>query len=419
MKNPNVVFDISVLGTGFYLNRARTGIFRVVENLASQLVYSSEINLSLTAAESLIHKIQCYKYLQSNPDFVAARDPVLETNRFEDWLCPYYPNPGVRTILSRLKGKSIAILSRLYPGINSILPEKVDIFHSPFHPLPRQVIKNRSIKKFITVYDLIPVLFPQYFEFKETSFIERLLKSCQDDCWITTISESTKADICNYHQIDESRIIVAYPAASEIFHKSNSVSQLEEIKLKYQIPAQPYILSLSTLEPRKNVEHVIRSFAKLIQENQLNDLCLVLVGARGWNYQQIFETISNFDNVKNRIIVTGYVDDKDLAAIYSNALMFVYPSLYEGFGLPPLEAMQCGIPVITSNTSSLPEVVGTAGLMVDPTDEDQLCQQMLNVYSDSNLHKTLSEKSLLQAKKFSWKECQEKTVTGYLKAMAE
>ena len=187
-------------------------------------------------------------------------------------------------------------------------------------------------------------------------------------------------------------------------------------RLKTQrIPAGRYVLSVCTLEPRKNLAHLIRCFAQLIQQERLPDLHLVLVGNLGWKYESIFAELTAAEGVRERIIITGYVADEDMAALYSGSLFFAYPSLYEGFGLPPLEAMQCGVPVITSNTSSLPEVVGDAGIMVSPQDGDALCQAMLRlVIRHGNLRKAaLAEKSLKQAAQFSWAKCAEQTLNAY------
>ena len=143
----------------------------------------------------------------------------------------------------------------------------------------------------------------------------------------------------------------------------------------------------------------------------------MLVGNKGWDYDDIFESIEGAKQVKNRIILTGFADDEDLAPIYSNALAFCYMSYYEGFGLPPLEAMQCGTPVITSNTSSLPEVVDDAGIMLHPTDDDGLTQAMLNFYKDENLRDRYVQKSLARARQFSWKKCAQQTINAYHIAM--
>ena len=157
----------------------------------------------------------------------------------------------------------------------------------------------------------------------------------------------------------------------------------------------------------------IKCFSRLAQDNALNDLSLVLVGTKGWAFDPIFKEIAANPKIRDRIIVTGYVDDKYLAPLYSGAMMFVYPSFYEGFGLPPLEAMQCGVPVITSNTSSLPEVVGKAGIMIDPEDADALCQAMLTIYDSTEVRQKMSADSLAQASKFSWQKCAEQTINAY------
>jgi glycosyltransferase involved in cell wall biosynthesis len=141
------------------------------------------------------------------------------------------------------------------------------------------------------------------------------------------------------------------------------------------------------------------------------------VGKRGQGYENILAHASIGEQLQERVIFTGRVDDEDLAALYSGALCFTFMSYYEGFGLPPLEAMQCGVPVITSNTSSLPEVVGDAGITVNPKDEDALCQAMLGVYRDEHLRAEMARKSLVQAAKFSWDKCVVQTVQGYQKAL--
>jgi glycosyltransferase involved in cell wall biosynthesis len=171
------------------------------------------------------------------------------------------------------------------------------------------------------------------------------------------------------------------------------------------------------MERRKNVEQVIKCFSRLVHEEGIKDLRLVLVGAQGLGYEGILNAIASFDIPRDSIVLTGYVADEDLAALYSGASGFIYLSLYEGFGLPPLEAMQCGTPVITSNTSSLPEVVGEAGIMVDPTDEDAICQSLLDVYRDAGLRAQMSRDSLDRARQFSWDRCVRETIAAYKTAL--
>jgi glycosyltransferase involved in cell wall biosynthesis len=144
---------------------------------------------------------------------------------------------------------------------------------------------------------------------------------------------------------------------------------------------------------------------------------LVLVGNLGWKYESIFSELTATEGLRDRIIITGYVSNEDLAALYSDALFFVFPSLYKGFGLPPLEAMQCGVPVITSNTSSLPEVVGDAGIMVNPNDADALCQAMLNIHGNPLLRAQLSSNALERSKQFSWRKSANETIKAYKTAL--
>jgi glycosyltransferase involved in cell wall biosynthesis len=215
-------------------------------------------------------------------------------------------------------------------------------------------------------------------------------------------------------------VFVTPLAASDNFYPCADPKELSSVRAKYGIPTDAiYFLGLSTLEPRKNIDQLIRCFARLVSDQGLKDLRLVLVGAKGWDYNKIFEAISSLEISKDHIILTGYVAEEDLAALYSGALAFVYLSLYEGFGLPPLEAMQSGTPVITSNTSSLPEVVGNAGIMLDPLDADAICQSMLEVYRNGALRAEMTRKSLERAMLFSWTKCVRESVSAYRSALAE
>ncbi len=204
-----------------------------------------------------------------------------------------------------------------------------------------------------------------------------------------------------------------WPLQRSILSREQSEKNSQYLK-KYNIPTESkHLLSVSTLEPRKNIERTIRAFLTLIQQEHINDLNLVLVGTKGWQFDGIFEEIKSNPALKKRIITTGFVTDEDLAALYSSAIGFVYPSIYEGFGLPPLEAMQCGTPVISSTKSSIPEVVGDAGILVEPTDETAISAAMLNFYQNENLRNELSKKALLQAAKFSWQRFTDEHIRIY------
>lgn len=432
-----VIYDISVLGQGHLHLRARTGIFRVVENIAEGLANSKECDLSFCTTQYFQLLDAALDYLQSNPKLTGI--PLLHSSFdriFYRKLAEVYHLVGVQAQAQEVAGKAEDKLfldelkTNVANGLNaissywsSIAPdslEGVDIFHSPYDEIPASVKTANNLQIFLTIYDLIPILHPQFVLDERVSFLHKktLANISHNDC-ITCISHSTKNDLCNYLNIDESRVFVTHLAAEpSIFYPCRDAAKLASTRSKYGIPDAAYILSLGTLEPRKNLDGAIRSFAQLIEEQNIKDLYLVLVGTPGWKYEKIMEEVSKKNFLKERIIFTGYVPESDLAALYSSALAFVYPSFYEGFGLPPLEAMQCGVPVITSNTSSLPEVVGEAGIMVDPTDTDALCHSMLEIYNNSSLRASMSLKSLAQAKLFSWQRCTQETIAAYRTALS-
>jgi glycosyltransferase involved in cell wall biosynthesis len=426
-----ILYDIHVLGIGYHYPRARTGVFRVVENIAHGLRKSKACKLTFCNSTNHPRNIQnSIDYLAANPELGGISFPIENWefrkspqeiwNKLTTQIDKTTPPQKIPLKVARkLVDLSSTGINSFYDPIELNSLKNADIYHSPFEAIPNQVRKKKGIHKFLSIMDLIPILYPNFFEFCEETPVQKAIDGLDSESWALCISHSTKDDLCNYSKlIDPSRVFVTHLAASNLFYQCNDSQKLELIRKKYQIPDVPYILSLSTLEPRKNIEHTIRCFAELIQQEKIQDLCLVLVGTKGWNYDTIFSEITNNPTLKKRIIVTGYVADEDLAALYSGAMAFVYPSFYEGFGLPPLEAMQCGVPVITSNTSSLPEVVGDAGIMLAPKDVDGLCQSLQKLYYDSSLRKSMSEKSLAQAQKFSWERCTQETIAAYKMAVS-
>lgn len=432
-----VIYDISVLGQGHLHLRARTGIFRVVESIAEGLTSSKECDLLFSVTQYFQLLDASLDYLESHPKL--AKVPLLHSSFpriFYKKLLDTYNLVGCQTKINEASnlGEDKLLLNAVKSNLENTLRmmggysntidssnlEEVDIFHSPYDEIPASVQKANKVQAFLTIYDLIPILYPQFLLSEQIPLLyKKTLASIAGKDWVTCISHSTKNDLCNYLNIDESRVFVTHLAAEpSIFYPCRDAAKLASTRIKYSIPDAPYILSLGTLEPRKNLDGAIRSFAKLIEEQNIKDLYLVLVGTPGWKYDKIMEEVSKKNFLKERIIFTGYVPESDLAALYSSALAFVYPSFYEGFGLPPLEAMQCGVPVITSNTSSLPEVVGEAGIMVDPKDTDALCHSMLEIYNKSSLRESMSLKSLAQAKLFSWERCTQETIAAYRTALS-
>lgn len=411
-----VILDTSVLGLGYFHEQSRTGIFRVAEELFKGLHASSEIELSLANTENLPEMMSYLKkyFPESKFNLVNKQSDKVRA-KFESSIISIFPfkslsQKAVREAFVRTRGY-------LKPNFsfNQHTLSAYDIYHSPFLPIPQELKGFSKPKKIITIHDLIPHLFPQYFGEWNKMMMRKILESIDEHTTPICVSEATKNDLCEATGISPERVSVVHLAASkDVFYQETDKTKIARILKKYNIPADSkHLLSVSTLEPRKNIERTIRAFLKLIQQEHINDLNLVLVGTKGWQFNGIFEEIKSNPALKERIITTGFVADEDLAALYSSAIGFVYPSLYEGFGLPPLEAMQCGTPVISSTKSSIPEVVGDAGILVEPTDETAISAAMLNFYQNENFRNELSKKALLQADKFSWERFTDEHIKIY------
>ncbi len=281
-----------------------------------------------------------------------------------------------------------------------------DFYISTFFAFPDIAKNNNKIKKIIILYDTIPLIFPEFYE--DNSYYMKILESLDKDTYCFCISEQTKKDFLKYcsDKLDENKMFVMPIATSQNFYPDKDETKLNKILDKYNISQNQrgkYIFSLCTLEPRKNLIFTIKCFIKFIKENDIDDLYFYLGGGHWNNFIKILDKeIDNLEEYKNKIVKLGYIDDNDLNTLYSNSLFFAYISLYEGFGMPPLEAMSCGVPVITSNTSSIPEVVGDAAIMIDPNDETACINAMKELYYNQDLRNELSEKGLEQSKKFTW-----------------
>ncbi len=410
------ILDVSLLGQGYYHQKARTGVFRVVENLATLLPnISSDLeiifadNLDLLSTIGYIHENIFNKKISflNNPSQVSFTE-------FQNQILKIFP-------YNSLSQKAVRrFFYEVNPYRNQFQQDVIEnsnIYHSPYFPIPAQIQKAKTLKKLITIHDLIPIKYPEYFEHKSDNVVHQIVNSIKPDNFAICVSEATKIDLLEISNLDESQVFVVPLAASnKLFYPVNDPISINLTLGKFSIPInQPYLLSISTLEPRKNIDAIIKSFADLILQENIQDLNLVLVGTKGWDFDKIFEAVNVTPHIKNRIIFTGYVPDEDLAALYSGALAFVYLSLCEGFGLPPLEAMQCGTPVICSNRTSLPEVIEKAGILVNPIDKDEITGAMLNIYQNDSLKNVLQYKSLERARFFSWDKFANQTWDIYQK----
>ncbi|HDZ85201.1 MAG TPA: glycosyltransferase family 1 protein [Candidatus Moranbacteria bacterium] len=266
---------------------------------------------------------------------------------------------------------------------------------------------SQDTKLILTIHDLSFEYYPETFSLKRRlwhSFINPH-RLCQRSDKIIAVSDSTKSDLVASYGISPQKIEVVSSGISERFEEiTKNDSKLIEVKEEYKLPYK-FILYLGTIEPRKNITGLIRAYNQLrkIKNSELDKYKLVIAGARGWKYEKIFQEITT-SPYQDDIMMTGFICDNDKSYVYNLASLFVYPSFFEGFGFPPLEAIKCGVPTITSNTSSLPEVVGNGGLMIDPDKPDELYKAMQGVLLNKDLQGKLKEKGLNYSKKFNWRK---------------
>ncbi len=266
----------------------------------------------------------------------------------------------------------------------------------------------------VTVYDLSFKRFPEAFNPLKRLYLSLMtgitLKKAQ---MAIAISRSTKEDIVRFWGIPEEKISIAYGGVSRRF-RPLSEDLVDSFRRKWGLP-KDFLLYLGTLEPRKNLVRLVRAYSMAYKmDHSLPPL--IIAGARGWYYQDIFDTVHQL-YMDGRVIFPGFIPDEDLPLWYNAAGMFIYPSLFEGFGLPVLEAMACGTPVIASNTSSIPEVVGDAGILIRPEEEESMAQAMVSLWKNESLRSRLSEKGIRQAGKFDWLETARATVDTYRKVL--
>lgn len=281
-----------------------------------------------------------------------------------------------------------------------------DLHHAHNYFLPYNV-KSPSV---VTIYDMVYKLYPETMDTQNLELLKKIMpRSVAESTKILTISKNSKKEIIDILDIDPQKISIAYPGFDKKeFHKLPE-SSIKPYLEKFEI-RKPYLFYLGTLEPRKNLDRIIKAYAAIGSHKDSYDL--VLAGAVGWKSESIFELINKY-NLRDHIKIIGYISQEDKTALYNGATCFLYPSLYEGFGMPVLEAMACNCPVITSNTSSLPEVVGDAGVTVDPLNIDEISYSIIKLLDDVSLQNSMKEKNIIQIEHFSWNNTAKSVIQLY------
>ena len=409
-----LLYDASVLGAAHKSKMSRTGVFRVVDQIARFMVAHPDVDVTWT----------------TYGDFRHRRDVIAIASQDKGLCSPVAPPTGSHSTLNAIAEPFHRVAAtHLYPLVRPVLPflhrwqqesafdasfaTGFDILHSPYGKLPKINQSDEGPVRFLTVCDLIAIKFPNYFGVDAVELVNQTINSLNSEDWVLCISDATRRDLLEYRDdLNPNQVRVTPLAADKSFTRCTDEQKLSDTRSRYGIPQDaPYFLSLCTLEPRKNLNSILASFSRLLKDLD-EETYLVLAGAKGWKVEQLEQLLDQHV----RVLPIGYVDDTDLSPLYSDAIAFVYPSFYEGFGLPPLEAMQCGTPVIASNNSSLPEVVGDAGLLVDPNSIDEIADAMLKLYKDETLRGKLSQSGIDRAKQFSWQRCGELTLRAYQEA---
>jgi len=274
---------------------------------------------------------------------------------------------------------------------------RVDLFHATDFVLPPTLPGTRTL---LTVHDLSFVRVPETASPSLKAYLDQVVpRSVMRADHVLADSQATKDDLIALYGVSESKITVLLSGVDSRFERVDDANVLQALRVKYRLGDRPYIFSVGTVQPRKNYPRLIRALAALRAEGR--DIGLVIAGGRGWLDDPIYSAIRG-NGLAQYVQLIGFADDEDLPALYSGAAAFAFPSLYEGFGLPILESMACGTPVVTSNVSSLPEVAGNDALMVDPTDVEALTDALRRLLDDETLRERLISGGLARVREFTW-----------------
>lgn len=409
MPQKVILFDATLFVNAYETKLFRTGLYRVSEQLLKQLIASGRYAIWLydimgrdriLRQHILTHYPQTHVLTTDSNIYQGLTDIPLrwaDSLREKQFATTNRVARNIHKWAKNVLRTYAKIVRHLVPAKAIGLPPHCTHYLATYYPIPDWV-HSYGLTATLIVHDLIPIRHPEWFVSDTNKHtITAIMNSVSPTDWVVCVSESTRKDFVAFRSdFPEEHTRVAYLAAADIFVPT-PLSDTLRARLGLR---GKYILSVCTIEPRKNLETVIAAY-KLLLQAQADTPQLVLTGAMGWKNTALLQQITDLcEQYPHQIILTGYATDEELAQLYSCASVFVYPSLYEGFGLPPLEAMQCGCPVITSNVSSLPEVVGDAGITITPTDVQELAETICEVLNGNTEQQ--KRQALQRAKAFSW-----------------
>ncbi|MCL6430952.1 MAG: glycosyltransferase family 4 protein [Anaerolineae bacterium] len=361
----------------------RAGIGRYVQELVAALV-------------ALDERLECtifYNRARGTRDAAPRLEPPLDSL------------PRLTTALGDRPWRLSVLLAHLLRMRQDRLFAGVDLFHATDHVLPRVT----GVRTVFTLHDLTFLLYPQAHSLANrwylTLMMPRFLRATGA---VVAVSECTRRDAVRLYGLEEARVRVIYPGVGPQFHPADP-GEVAAVRRRYGLPER-LILYVGTIEPRKNLPTLLRAYSTLRQRGCEHRLAIV--GREGWRCRGFWETLKEL-GLGGEVLTPGYVPDADLPGLYGAAEVFVFPSLYEGFGLPVLEAMACGVPVVCSAASSLPEVAGEAALLVSPGDVWALAAAIERVLDDSALRARLRAEGLARARRFTWEAAARATLEVY------
>jgi glycosyltransferase involved in cell wall biosynthesis len=397
----NILIDATWIG-GMYGSKVMHGGLRVTNEFLKRLGNFKHHNFTLTNTNYLQQNIETLN--RYNNEVIGSPNVSVKARNIKRLDDPRYASLYAR--LSRY-----IPVPYIYPFISNDFLKTIDVYHTPVDPIPGVIRDNKRIKKFFTSLDLIPLVRPDlssnFYEYTKV-----LYDSLTPETNVLAISECTKKDLLLYRKdLNPDKIRVTYLGADEkLFYSITDQNLLSSVLTKYGLSNKKYFLTVNSMARYKNVEFILNNYCSFIQEEEIDDLYLVVIGQnREINYKEYIE--KKYKNVK--VMFFDYVEDEDLVYLYNGAFGFLYMSLYEGFGLPVLEAMQCGAPVICSNASSIPEVAGNAALLVDPVDNSGFCKALQLLYHNDEKRNNMKQEGHRQARKFSWSKYAEEVVKAY------
>ena len=362
-------------------------------------IYTYNIAKALTEIKQIDLYGEMFSFLGRNKIDKNYSDLNIKLN-----ICRLFPYGVYRRIWAKVPLK-----------YNTLLNSKSDIYNFFDYIVP----PNIEGKVITTIHDMTYILYPEIVEEKTMNRIKKGIDySIKRADKIITVSQSSKNDIIKYLNVPENKIEVVYNGVEyDRFAKTYREEDKVKVSQKYNLPCN-YILYMGTLEPRKNIESIVEAFKLFNEKSDIKEknFKLVIAGKKGWLFESIFNLVESV-NLQDDVIFTDYIDEADKPIIYQMASLFVFPSLYEGFGIPVLEAMAASVPVITSNVSSLSEVAGDAAILVEPKDINSIADNMNRLLNDHELRKELINKGHIQAQKFTWEASAEKLYKIYKSMM--